>query len=141
MRGGEWLVYDNDFQDNVNSHFMDLAELRAACNSACQGKSTCGPDPDWLDHRCVTDESEYPLSHQIANSYFWNNLYNEVNQSPIVGLGGNSLNYIQQNRDYFVSTSKPVALSFYTPYTYPHPLRNETLPGPPAAPENLRIIQ
>jgi hypothetical protein len=78
--------------------------------------------------KCVTPSdfpTLYPLPGQIQNTYFWNNLYNGVNQLPKVQPEDHVPMYIRENRDYWVSDNKPAALSSYTPYTYPHPLRRE----------------
>jgi hypothetical protein len=129
LRGGTWLVYDNTI-----AAVMSLKEYRAY-SSCDQCDTTCASDPDWI--RCVSDGTYYPLSQQITGSYFWNNLSGGVNQSPSVDSRGVQRTYLQANRDYFVSASKPAALASYSPYTYPHPLRGND--GGPAAPKDLRI--
>ena len=87
----------------------------------------------------ASNGSNYPLQQQIGRdanrnpepSYFWNNLFNGTNQTPTPWSSQMST-YVQLNRDYFVSTGKPAALSSYSAYAYPHPLRlNSGAPGPP----------
>lgn len=132
LRGGAWLVYDNTF---LHAADMQLFEYRADSGicTQCAADGAIASHPSW--DQCVpTDGSSYPLKQQIgadmdgnsSPSYFWNNLFSGSNQSPTVNDfsgAGSQANYIQLNRDYFVSTSKPAALASYSAYTYPHPLR------------------
>ena len=94
---------------------------------------------DELGRMCRLEWLELPIA--TANragwnrnpepSYFWNNLFNGTNQTPTPWSSQMST-YVQLNRDYFVSTGKPAALSSYSAYAYPHPLRlNSGAPGPP----------
>jgi hypothetical protein len=149
LRGGTWVVYDNAFLNATNNSwcpgyscpngvFMHLREYRAGTSGYySQCTPTCNAQSPW--YQSVTDSpSRYPLAQQISGSYFWNNNYSGANQSPIVDSSGYQGFYVQAGRDFFVSASKPAALSSYTPYAYPHPLqgRSSTL----QAPQNLRII-
>ena len=130
LRGGTWLVYDNMFDSPAE---MVLKEYRAGNNVMCtQCSATCPSDPKWA--YCAVDGSKYPMSEQISGTYFWNNTYNGANQSPSVDDRGVQRTYIQPGRDYFVSLSKPAALSTYGGFAYPHPLR-----GGSDAPQNLQI--
>jgi len=131
-RGGYWLIYDNTFND-LGSWISPIALLEyragnAAMNLQCS--LTCPCTASWFP--VVTDGSLYPLVQQIAGTYIWNNTYQGANQDPAVDARGVQGLYIQSGRDYFVSPTKPAALSSYTPYTYPHPLRNsDKRPSPP----------
>jgi len=131
-RGGTWLIADNLF-NNLGSYSSPiwLMEYRAGSSGMSgQCSLTCPCVSGWVP--VVTDASLYPLPQQVSGTYAWNNLFQGVNQSPVVDSGGVQRLYIQSGRDYFASASKPAALSSYAPYTYPHPLRNTgTAPSPP----------
>ena len=59
----------------------------------------------------------YPALDQIRELYLWNNKYED---NPTIPTNWSSDRVVQENRDYF-NYEHPD----YTPYTYPHPLRNE----------------
>jgi hypothetical protein len=138
FRGGHWYAYDNTWIDAPNNWGV-LQEYRAGASSdQSQCSSSCPCTSNW--HPQVgASLAYYPLDEQIQDSYFWNNLYMGVNQPPTVDSGGVTPQYIQLGRDYFVSTAKPSALSSYSPYTYPHPLRGTGTGLAPSPPTNLRI--
>jgi hypothetical protein len=136
LRGGTWLVYDNTWLNPPSGEFIYLREYRAGSSGMCgQCDNTCPTDPTWSN--CVTSASAYPMRGQISGTYVWNNLYLGINRVPKVDTAGVQALYIQANRDYFVSASRPAALSSYTPYTYPHPLRNAG--SPPRSPQDLTV--
>jgi len=151
MRGGSWLIYDNVITAG-GGNAIELNEYRASSSSSqCSSTNGLAPimppwpvptgaawganDP-WIP--AVTDGSHYPLPQQIFNTYVWNNtapggsLINPVVPADVV-----QTTYIQNNRDYFASATKPSALSSYAPYTYPHPLQGG---GPPASPTGLTAV-
>jgi len=145
LRGGTWLVYDNNFLNPPgNGADIFLREYRAgssAMHNQCD--ASCPSDPTWFNG--ATDASHYPMHEQIGYnlagqvepSYFWNNIRSGVNRPPVVDSAGVQKLYIQENRDYYSSTSKPSVLSSYRAYSYPHPLaRGDTTQ--PSAPANLR---
>jgi hypothetical protein len=137
-RGGTWLIYDNIFNDPGSwASPIYLMEYRAGDSGMygqCSQTSPCSSP--WYPH--VTDNpSRYPLDQQVSGTYVWNNLFSGVNQSPAVDDRGFQTFYIQSGRDYFVSTNKPAALSSYTPYAYPHPLRGDI--NSPSSPRNLKV--
>jgi hypothetical protein len=133
LRGGQWLVYDNTF--SLYGYVL-LTDYRASTSDCTQlsSPSLCNPGVP----QCAGPSNFsawYPLPGQIRGSYFWNNIYNSANLVPQVSPENYVPLYIQINRDYWVSASKPAALSTYTPFTYPHPLRA------PRAPTNLHVVQ
>lgn len=133
-RGGSWLIYDNTFLNlGTYSSPIYLMEYRAFGSPDCTATCPCASSLGFTWYPSVTDGTHYPLPQQISGTYIWNNVYNGTNQLPAVDKAGVQTLYIQANRDYFASTSKPTALSSYAPYTYPHPLRE------PAAPSNVII--
>jgi hypothetical protein len=136
LRGGTWLVYDNLFDNPAE---MVLKEYRAGDSAMCsQCSATCPSDPKWA--YCAANGSHYPMSEQISGTYFWNNTYNGINQSPSVDQRGVQRTYIQPGRDYFVSSGKPAALSTYGEYAYPHPLRTVgDTTAPLSPPQNLQV--
>jgi hypothetical protein len=137
LRGGTWLVYDNTWLNPPSGSFIFLREYRAGSpGMSSQCDNTCPSDPKWANG--VTDGSHHPLSEQISGSYFWNNLYLGINREPTVDTQGVQPLYIKANRDYFVSASKPAALSLYEPFPYPHPLRGTSPPPNPPQGLNLR---
>lgn len=147
LRGGSWLVYDNVI---TNGNAIQFFEYRAG-SGQCSTNNALGLMPPWPVPAgakwgandpwvaSVTDGSHYPLPQQIFNTYLWNNRTaaggggNLINPSVYGGFSSDSESlYIQANRDYFSSSTKPDAMASYTPYTYPHPLRgSNTTPNPP----------
>ncbi len=143
-RGGTWLIYDNIF-NNLGSWASPiwLMEYRAG-NSGMYGQCSQTSPCSSVWYPYVTDSpSRYPLEQQVSGTYVWNNLFGGVSQSPVVDGRGFQTFYIQPGRDYFVSASKPAALSTYAPHTYPHPLRNESITPidttPPSAPTGVMV--
>jgi hypothetical protein len=146
LRGGTWLVYDNTWNKPPSGSFIFLREYRAGSAVMFnQCDSTCPSAPAWAN--AVTDALAYPMSEQIgadlnrnpSPSYFWNNQYQGVNQNPDVDRAGVQSLFIVAGRDYFSSTSKPAALSSYTPYPYPHPLRATNSGSTPSPPNTLKV--
>jgi len=151
MRGGSWLIYDNVITAG-GGNAIELNEYRASSSSSqCSSTNGLAPimppwpvptgaawganDP-WIP--AVTDGSHYPLPQQIFNTYAWNNTAPGGSLiNPVVPVDVVQTTYIQNNRDYFASATKPSALSSYTPYTYPHPLQGG---GPPASPTGLTAV-
>lgn len=155
LRGGSWLVYDNTISLG-GGNGIELNEYRASSDSSqCSSTNALAPimppwpvpagatwnaNAPWIP--AVTDASRYPLPQQIFNTYAWNNLTSGgALVSPAVPNSVVQQQYIQNNRDYFASATKPAGLS-YTPYTYPHPLHNGTTGSipPPVAPTGLTSV-
>lgn len=147
LRGGSWLVYDNTITPGAGNP-IEFDEYRAKTPSQCSTSNNLAPVmPPWPVPpgatwsatapwvATVSDASRYPLPQQIFNTYVWNNR-NASTGALINPAAGSSLEgaYIQNNRDYFASTSKPAALGSYAAYQYPHPLRAALSP-----PTNLRV--
>ena len=134
LRGGQWLIYDNTFAA-LGWDIMSFVEYDADLSHCSSLENSCGFSQFACGNASGTG---YPLPDQIQSTYVWNNIYNGSNRQPTVESQKYVPVYIQANRDFFVSPSKPVTLASYTPYTYPHPLR--TLSKEPAPPQNLRIV-
>lgn len=149
IRGGSWLVYDNVITAG-GGNAIEFNEYRASSSqSQCSTTNNLAPimppwpvptgaawganDP-WV--AAVSDGSHYPLPQQIFNTYTWNNTAPGGGSliNPVVPVDMVQTTYVQNNRDYFASASKPAALASYTAYTYPHPLRSTgtgSAPNPP----------
>ena len=111
------------------------------------------------EEECAGADKTWPWEDQVTNSFIWNNTHNG---SPIHAANPYKVSpcadpYLTEDKDYFMhapqstggkssyptrrgandmtfSSSGANAYYPYTPYTYPHPLRN------PKAPANLRIV-
>lgn len=80
-------------------------------------------------------------AHRVKNTYFWGNSWNGdttqssqvfVNDSGQTSAGYSAAN-IRLNYEYFLRQPTTGDVFYpYTPYTYPHPLRSETLLSAPA---------
>jgi hypothetical protein len=145
LRGGQFLVYNNTFTTTgyiptpvyLNEYRADVSGPDGGSCTELQNPSACNPGVP----QCATPSyfsTWYPLPGQIRGTYLWNNILGGVNQSPTIEPDSYVSQYIQANRDFWVSTSQPSALSGYTPYPYPHPLRQAVTISPPTG---LHVIQ
>lgn len=148
LRGGSWLIYDNTITPS-GGNSIEFDEYRAGdsnmysqCSSSASALSSTmppwpvptgarwNPNAPWKQ-QAAGDGSDWPLPLQIFNTYAWNNVSSGgVLINPAVlnhGTGDVEATYIQKNRDYFASATKPTALTNYAPYTYPHPLQASTV--------------
>lgn len=135
LRGGTHLVYDN-IMDNASMAALRVTNYRTCygvgspeCNIAnrtrCDGVSVLDENADATGWACLDqigrgkDQSSDPM-------YEWNNTTTGlVDIDVTVGSTGDCTDpaiedHIQAGRDFFNDTTKPA----YTPFTYPHPLRN-----------------
>lgn len=112
LRGGDGVVFDNDFQNTNYAIYVWNGHTGKGYGSNCQ----------------------YPCKDQIRKLYVWNNTHHGKAAKITVKKGYEKL--IQRNRDYFTKR-----MPGYSPYTYPHPLVRETqaaiLPLPP---QNLHVL-
>jgi len=96
IRGGDGVIFNNIIED------MQVGiSLRV---------DNCGEGGEW--YPCT-----YPVIDQIRELYIWNNEF--LNCYKQIAVDSVYQNLIQENRDYYLY-ERPG----YTPYTYPHPLRN-----------------
>ena len=145
-----WEIYENTFHIPSRSgiggqdKYMDL---RGGSGVVFNNHKTGGATNASIVLR--EEDSGYPALYQIGRginqklspAYLWGN-------DSIMPIGSNSSNVVQ-NRDFYVSASKPSSLLrqqlgtdnssttySYTPYTYPHPLASDTVtqPLPPQSP-------
>ena len=100
IRGGDGVIFDNQFFDD-------------------------SPDFEGYDHpillACRMDESatcDYPNQDQTRDLYLWNNTLNDQPTGLAIFSGHACL--FEEGRDYYLYERPD-----YTPYTYPHPLRDE----------------
>lgn len=130
IRGGTGVIFSN-VVDSANSHNTNMWEQQIAqgiCSTV--GLGSCGSGG------CPCDT--YPCLYQVGRGknntldpiYIWGNDTNVVAHWPIgadedcvtncvESLSGYEDDWIQEDRDYYLDTTRPS----YTPYTYPHPDR------------------
>ena len=139
IRGGTGVVFNNVLDDINGSEWGDKDELRfwviAQTDNAGTSYGDDSPPTAWTS----AGTGDYPRQHQIgvnwdgraSNSgyfidpvYAWGNTGDGANGSGgILDVGNNSGGVLVENRDFFNDgTQKPG----YSPYTYPHPLRQTT---------------
>jgi hypothetical protein len=148
IRGGTGVIFNNVITgvwsdpnvavDNRRS-FSSLGE-----GGACDGTSPWDGNEEPNGYPCRdqigrstdawlwTIQNPYP-PQQFDPAYFWNNTYG--GRAIGVTIHNNCGVHIKENRDFFKDTAKPG----YTPYTYPHPLR-QTWADLPLAPPNVRVL-
>lgn len=148
IRGGQFLIYNNTFTTSgYGTTPIHMTEYRAStidCWELLGITTSWCTDSSGLTHNNGLDACNssvpqgakdtdfatwYPLPGQIRGTYLWNNLLNGANQPPYLDSENYLSTYIQAGRDFWVSTSQPAALAGYSPYTYPHPLR-QLIPPP-----------
>jgi hypothetical protein len=149
IRGGTGVVFNNTLVGPWNEGLV-MDNVRDGTSTGSSG--LCNGSSRWDGN--TPGESGYPCRDQIGRStdqwlwtsgnpyppqsldpaYVWNNTLN--GSKVTVNLRGS---HIKNGRDVYIDAG---AKPGYTPYTYPHPLRNGggTVPVPvPAAPANLRV--
>lgn len=99
LRGGQGVVFNNTFLNYKPSMAISLTDY-SYCHTPC-----------------VQSCSGYPCKDQINHSYFWNNKIGTSVLNPV-----SDCKVVQVSRDYYNSPA-----TYYTPYTYPHPLTLTTL--------------
>jgi hypothetical protein len=116
LRGGDGVVFNNAFNYQTIGTPVELIDYRASSgDESIAGQ--CGYNAEYPR----LGPNDYPAPDQIRDAYFWNNKRNGSPTNPtIAGYPYNS-NFIQLNRDYFL-TPKPG----YKPYAYPHPVVQAT---------------
>lgn len=142
LRGGTALIHDNVIPDINDAYWGNKSEItflveelrRNAGNYACWNTTTqrgAGyPAPKQSGWGYVTGSvqpGKTGVHQDLEPIYLWNNTGGGNYDSPsiaefapnVCGTSADTVsNYIQQNREYYISTPKPG----YKPYTYPHPL-------------------
>lgn len=130
LRGGSGVVWSNAFNDLASGYFnpaIRLIEYRAADGTGIS-----------VIYQWAYTQEGYPAIDQIGRGpdiagdrtnqefkglYCWDNV-NELDAAVVPAVSTSVVNpdYIQLDRDYFNA-----APDGYTSYTYPHPLRGETV--------------
>jgi hypothetical protein len=84
-----------------------------------------------------TVQNPYP-PQEYEPAYEWNNNHDVTGDIDFF-VHGEWLcqRHLQENRDYFNDTPRPG----YTPYIYPHPLRNETGVNEETAPKQISAVK
>ncbi|CAN5450714.1 hypothetical protein BH11PSE11_BH11PSE11_35640 [soil metagenome] len=114
-------VYNNNFSTNISSGLQRTAiGVRGGdgviFNNTVTNSISRAVELMTEGFGCGT----YPGADQIRSLYIWNNSNTSANGYTSNGIDNTCPSSIGLNRDYFL-TPKPG----YTPYTYPHPLRNQ----------------
>jgi hypothetical protein len=115
-----WEVYNNSFLSTINDGGTGWAmSMRGGDGIVFNNTFASG----YVQAIGLTVETgcpggTYPVPGQTRSLYIWGNNVNAVR--PYDFQGGNCDAYFIQGRDYFLA-AKPG----YTPYTYPHPLRQK----------------
>jgi hypothetical protein len=154
VRGGTALIHDNVIPDINDGYWGNKSEITFAVEEL---RRNAGGYPCW--NTTTQRGAGYPAPKQsgwgyITGSvqpgrtgvrqdlepiYLWNNTGGGNYNSPVLAEYGPNecgtsadtvANYIQQNREYYLSTPKPG----YKPYTYPHPLTASTQSSTSGAP-------
>jgi hypothetical protein len=130
IRGGTGVIYDNRVTGSWNSlvsmqNFRDTGSYTPW--GQCNGSSVYDGNTGGGGYRCVDQPgagtsnllsgatpASAPVGNVLDPIYIWDN----TGGSYSIGVANSSAN-VDENRDYYVGTSRPG----YTPYTYPHPLR------------------
>lgn len=166
IRGGSGVIWGNSMEDiaagggygvgkpgilfcvfSINIPTISCQTAYPAARQVGQGWSASSTAK--YGNPVVSDDGTGDVTEGV---YIWDNTGAETTDPNFIGLdqpsdqcGDGQLvgNYVQLNRDYFLS-AKPG----YTPYTYPHPLHakfalsggNSTPNVTPPAPQNLRVV-
>ncbi len=129
LRGGTGVVYNNTINNAGDLNIVYALTVHRIQRSTCGFSICCCVYPcDQQIGRGLNEDTLDPL-------YIWNNTIDGV---PVIaelalkdfapdgcaaggecGVAQNQADYIQENRDYYLS-----ARPGYTPYTYPHPLNS-----------------
>jgi PKD repeat protein/peptidoglycan/xylan/chitin deacetylase (PgdA/CDA1 family) len=140
LRGGTGVIYGNTLEewgDGNVTYGIRVAELRATSDRGSTGRPELyGGVPS--NTSCQNAEG-YPCVDSIGRGqsigtspnmtqttsplYIWNN---DLSATRTAIYSETSSTYVQENRDYYYNQGPKPG---YTPYTYPHPLATNTLPG------------
>jgi hypothetical protein len=158
MRGGKWMVHNNNFQSGylqINEYRVSGPQYLDwnTCSGTSCCEQACKQNPTINDFSVC-----YPLPNQVRNTYLWNNIKSNMNMSPAAPSGSEAVvnKYIAINRDYWMPSygleedlpstcttgnyygatdsgklwkcNNNVWEEYYTPFTYPHPLRKPKAP-------------
>ncbi len=144
LRGGTGVIYNNTITGIEGTfkpirYLYERGDIERTCldDGACQGSSVYDGNQ--------TDKYGYLCYHQIGTSgstgitsnpvYQWSNTYSgstdDAAMSQITYEVNCNYQHVQFGRDVILNGSTPKP--GYAPYTYPHPLRNESQSGPYAS--------
>lgn len=140
LGGDPW---DNYCSNSSGNAYLDTSNnIPADCSSGtgCISKDGASSSPSGYPCR---DQAGFDGNNpQVSRPFlFWNNTKN--GHSMTVDVPAASSTYIVNNRDYCIAaTTMPSTCNgvttIYSPYTYPHPLRQGSTLSPPS---NFRILE
>ena len=138
LRGGTGVIYNNDISDSSTAWWQKITAMNYCGTENCQDVTGCHSEITGVE-AC----DGYPCKNQVGRTYnqtlapvyIWDNTYDsvsnnnlylfEVDQSSANACVEGVDDYAKidealvEDRDFYEGTSHPN----YTPYTYPHPLR------------------
>lgn len=136
IRGGTGRIFNNTSTSSYDTIYLSLNDY---CYIDGANYGNCDNECKCADDRPVTDQIGIGVDPKSAASeplYIWNNIRNGGQWTPghsvltesCISACGNwsQADAIISGTDYFVSETKPEAMSAYTPYTCPHPLTGLT---------------
>jgi hypothetical protein len=147
-----WEIYENTFNVVTNGNQSDYIAIRAGSGVIFNNHVTGAANQGAGTIELYEEDSGYPALYQVGRginqnyspAYIWGN-----DASMHVTSGSSN---VVQGRDFMTSSSQPSGMKrwelgsdsssttySYTPYTYPHPLQNQsdTTPTAPSAPTSL----
>lgn len=135
FRGGTGRIFNNDI-DSTTSTGLGAIALRDYCFTS-NGYPNCESYPNYPCY-----PADYPIKNQVGRgyltaeddldpAYIWNNTKPVYDFSDLYASGAQTYcsdptlqmkTFIEEDRDYYESATKPAAMDSYTIYTCPHPL-------------------
>jgi hypothetical protein len=132
-RGGTGVIHDNTITGTYSGAPIYLQNYRSVEGWVpdtygygwCDGNNILDgntePEETYRGYPC-RDQAGFGVNQTSYPIYEWDNTLNGGNVDFTVRGSGYETTHIVSDRDYFNDTEMPG----YTPYTYPHPLRNES---------------
>jgi len=136
IRGGTGRIFNNvssSAYDTIYISLNDYCYIDGSNYSNCDSECKCADDRPVIDQIGVGIDPKSAASEPL---YIWNNIRNgiawtaghsAITEACVSACGAwSQAEAIISGTDYFISETKPAAMSAYTPYTCPHPLTGLT---------------